>query len=76
MTLNVVYGITKALHWTSNWDYFINLSASDLPLISTVRDPLQPAWRGVQLLLRMRVRLSLTKISCVVCSSEELEVYR
>lgn len=36
MTLNAMYGITQALHWTSKWDYFINLSASDLPLIATV----------------------------------------
>lgn len=36
MILNAVYGITQALHWTSKWDYFINLSASDLPLIATV----------------------------------------
>lgn len=37
MTLNAVYGLTQALHWTTKWDYFINLSASDLPLLRTVR---------------------------------------
>lgn len=37
MTLNAVYGLTQALHWTTKWDYFINLSASDLPLLPTVR---------------------------------------
>eukprot|EP00903_Cladosiphon_okamuranus_P005503 g5484.t1 len=35
MTLNAVYGLTQALHWTTKWDYFINLSASDLPLLRT-----------------------------------------
>lgn len=38
MTLNAVYGMTQALHWTTKWDYFINLSASDLPLLRTVRE--------------------------------------
>ncbi|CAM9828579.1 unnamed protein product [Ectocarpus sp. 6 AP-2014] len=33
MTLNAVYGLTQALHWNTKWDYFINLSASDLPLL-------------------------------------------
>lgn len=37
MTLNAVYGLTQALHWNTKWDYFINLSASDLPLLRTVR---------------------------------------
>ncbi|CAM9160175.1 unnamed protein product [Scytosiphon promiscuus] len=35
MTLNAVHGITQALHWNTKWDYFINLSASDLPLLGT-----------------------------------------
>lgn len=38
MTLNAVYGLTQALHWNTKWDYFINLSASDMPLLRTVRE--------------------------------------
>ncbi|CAN0415152.1 unnamed protein product, partial [Laminaria digitata] len=33
LTLNAVYGLTHALHWNTKWDYFVNLSASDLPLL-------------------------------------------
>lgn len=42
MTLNAVYGLTQALHWNTKWDYFINLSASDLPLLRAVREPPPP----------------------------------
>ena len=38
LTLNAVYGLTHALHWNTKWDYFVNLSASDLPLLPPVRN--------------------------------------
>ncbi|CAM9275911.1 unnamed protein product, partial [Choristocarpus tenellus] len=35
MTLTAVYGIAQAILWNQEWDYFINLSGSDLPLLPT-----------------------------------------
>lgn len=58
MTLNAVYGITQALHWTSKWDYWINLSASDLPLLATASEALRLA----RLLARSALRAAVVLV--------------
>ncbi|CAM9136431.1 unnamed protein product [Choristocarpus tenellus] len=34
ITLTALFGLCTMVQWTSQWDYFINLSASDFPLLS------------------------------------------
>ena len=36
ITLACLYGIAAALLWDDKWDYFINLSASDFPVMTQV----------------------------------------
>lgn len=37
ITLACLYGIAAALLWDPGWDYFINISASDFPVMTQVR---------------------------------------
>ncbi|CAM9260344.1 unnamed protein product [Choristocarpus tenellus] len=34
LTLACLYGIAAALQWSNDWDYFINLSSSDFPVMT------------------------------------------
>ena len=61
MTLNAVYGLTQALHWTTKWDYFINLSASDLPLLRTVRTKQEKRAGERDVLLRVHTYINTTQ---------------
>lgn len=37
MTLACLYGIAASLLWDDRWDYFINLSTADFPILTQVR---------------------------------------
>lgn len=37
LTLACLYGVAKALQWDDGWDYFINLSSADYPVLTQVR---------------------------------------
>ncbi|CAM9304583.1 unnamed protein product [Ascophyllum nodosum] len=36
ITLTALFGISTLVEWSKDWDYFINLSASDFPLMTAV----------------------------------------
>lgn len=36
VTLTAIFGICTMVQWSNEWDYFINLSASDFPLLPQV----------------------------------------
>ncbi|CAM9435366.1 unnamed protein product [Choristocarpus tenellus] len=35
ITLTAIFGLSTLVQWSTEWDYFINLSASDFPLLSS-----------------------------------------
>lgn len=37
ITLTAIFGICTMVQWSDEWDFFINLSASDFPLLPQVR---------------------------------------
>ncbi|CAN0513481.1 unnamed protein product, partial [Scytosiphon promiscuus] len=37
ITLTAIFGICTLVQWSDEWDYFVNLSASDFPLLPQVR---------------------------------------
>lgn len=36
ITLTCLYGIAASLQWDDGWDYFVNLSAADFPVMTQV----------------------------------------
>ena len=38
ITLTCLYAIAASLQWDKSWDYFINLSTSDFPVMTQVRE--------------------------------------
>lgn len=38
ITLTAIFGICTMVQWSNEWDFFINLSASDFPLLPQVSD--------------------------------------
>ena len=47
ITLTAIFGICSMVQWSDEWDFFINLSASDFPLLPQVRDQSKAAhWQG------------------------------
>lgn len=36
ITLTAIFGICTMVQWSDDWDFFINLSASDFPLLPQV----------------------------------------
>lgn len=37
ITLTAIFAICSLVQWSEDWDYFVNLSASDFPLLPQVR---------------------------------------
>lgn len=36
ITLTAIFGICTMVQWSDEWDFFVNLSASDFPLLPQV----------------------------------------
>lgn len=36
ITLTAIFGICNMVQWSDEWDFFVNLSASDFPLLPQV----------------------------------------
>lgn len=53
ITLACLYGIAAALLWDDGWDFFINLSTSDFPIMTQV------GWVCLPVYLSSRVWFSL-----------------